>query len=105
MAITVDSLSRFGSTEIVSKNGIISFGLWNRYNFTNLNDLPEEDVTTIQINQNFAGRPDLIANEYYGSPYLEWIVTMSNRPLDPLGFPKAGTIIKIPKRGAVFGNF
>jgi hypothetical protein len=105
MAITIDSLSRFGDTEIVSKNGTISFGLWNRYNFTNLNDLPEEDITTIQIDQTFAGRPDLIADQYYGSPFLEWVVTMSNRPLNPLGFPQAGTIIKIPKRGAVFRNF
>ena len=105
MTISVDSLSRFKDTEVVSKDGALTFGLWDRLDFTNLDDLPEEDITTLQVDQRFAGRPDLIAEEIYGSSFLEWVITMSNRPLNPLGFPKAGTIIKFPKKGIVFRNF
>ena len=105
MTISVDSLSRFKDTEAVSKDNSISFGLWKRPAFTNLDDLAEEDITTFQVTQFRAGRPDLIANDLYGTPSLEWVITMANRPLNPLGFPRAGSIIRVPKKDTVFRDF
>jgi hypothetical protein len=98
MALTRSTLSRFANTDPIIHNGKEAYGLWVRPNVINPNVLNENDIQTIQITQHYAGRPDLIAVNEYGTPYLEWVVIMFNRPLNPLGWPQVGLLIKIPKR-------
>ena len=101
MAITPGSFSRFLETDPVKKDGIETFGLWVRQDFLKREDLNEDDLITLNINQRFAGRPDLIALNNYGTSLLEWVVIMFNRPLNPLGWPLAGSVIQIPERSLV----
>ena len=103
--IRIDSLSRFRETETIHKDSVDTFGLWVRPAFLDERNLNEEDIIKVNIDQSRAGRPDLIANEFYETSLLEWIVVMFNRPLNTLGWPRAGTIIKIPSRTAVLRNF
>jgi len=103
--IRIDALSRFTKTEMVVKDGIDTFGLWTRPEFLKKENLQEKDIITLSIDQKFAGRPDLIADVYYKTPLLEWIVIMFNRPLNTMGWPKAGTVIQIPSPIAVSRGF
>lgn len=101
MGLRIDTLSRFLQTESVIKDDKATFGLWVRPDFLKRSDLQEEEILTINIDQNRAGRPDQIANEFYGTALLEWVVIMFNRPLDPTNWPKAGDVIQIPTNNAV----
>ena len=105
MAIEVSSLSRFAQTDpIVLDNGVETFGFWRRPDFLKEENLREEQIETVFIDSTLAGRPDEISRLKYGTPFLEWVVVMFNRPKDTLGFPKIGTVIKIPERSIVLSN-
>lgn len=110
MPIVNNDFSRFRFSEpIITKdmgdiNYIETFGLWTRPDFLKIENVPENQITLLQIDQSNEGRPDKIANDFYGSPFLEWIVIMFNRPLNPLGFPKAGTTIRLPSSSVVFSG-
>lgn len=101
MPISVDGLSRFKNTEPVILNGIETFGLWAAPKFIDPANLSENQIITMSIGQDLAGRPDQIALQVYGTPALEWIPVMFNRPLNPLGWPQAGSVIKLPSKSAV----
>lgn len=101
MPIQTNSLSRFNQTDPVIRNGITTYGLWVRPLAVYRNAIDEQDLITIKVDQQHAGRPDKIANEQYGSPFLEWVVVMFNSPLNPIGWPQAGSIIKIPTQQAI----
>ena len=103
-SIQNSSLSRFYQSTPIVVNNIVTFGRWDRPNWMNEENVSTQNIITLKINQNYAGRPDLIANDYYNSPFLEWVVILFNRPLEPLGFPKAGSVIKIPSSKIVSSN-
>ena len=42
------------------------------------------------------GRPDLIANEFYGDSTYWWIICVANNISDPFEQLKAGKLIKLP---------
>jgi hypothetical protein len=96
-----DSTSRFAETEVIMVNNVTTYGLWVRPDVVNPDDLNQEDIVTYAVDQATAGRPDLISNQQYGTPFLEWVIVMFNRPLNTLGWPKAGTVIKFPSKQAV----
>ena len=48
-----------------------------------------------KVPNNFADRPDLIANHLYNSTDLWWVIYWSNAIVDPFGRPKAGEVINI----------
>ena len=102
MPITPPDLSRFQDTQVVSKDNIQTFGLWNRPDFMIRENLDDDQILKITIDSTTAGRPDLIAQQYYKTALLEWIVVMFNRPLNPLGWPEIGKVIEIPKSTVVF---
>lgn len=101
MSLEVDSLSRFKDTEALVKDNVETFGLWVRPDFLKPGNLKEEEIITISVDQKFAGRPDTISQEYYNTPYLEWVVIMFNKPLNTVGWPEAGSVIRIPVREQV----
>ena len=104
MAIKVDSLSRWRLSEPIIDNGKETFGLWTRPDFLKKDNVPENQIMLVRIDSLIAGRPDLIALKYYQNSLLEWVVVMFNRPLNPIGWPKIGTMIKIPSSVIVFSN-
>lgn len=104
MAISLSSTSRFRNTDPVVKDGNETFGLWVRPEGLDPNNLNEEDIRTIRVTQANAGRPDLIANENYGTPFLSWVIIMFNRPQNTLNWPPVGAQIQIPSRTIVLGN-
>ena len=104
MPIEVPSTSRFTITEAIIRDGKETFGRWKRPAFTDLDTLNEDDILTFSVDSSFAGRPDLIAFDQYGSSLLEWVVVMSNRPKNTLGFPPIGSVIRLPSRALVLVN-
>ena len=42
------------------------------------------------------GRPDLISNSVYGTPYMWWVICVANNISDPFEQLKAGKQIKLP---------
>jgi hypothetical protein len=101
MPIQIPTDSRFRGTQPVIKDGNESFGLWRRPEFLKEENLDDDDTFLVRVDQTTAGRPDLIAFNNYGSAYLEWVVIMFNRPQDPLGWPPAGLIIRLPRAGLI----
>jgi len=91
--------SRYANSESIFWNGEQSFGL---YEFPErLKNLEPKDLINIKIAASHAGRPDLISEEYYRTPYYSWIIVMHNSPINPIGWPKIGSIVSIPKLDVV----
>lgn len=104
MPIDTDSLSRFKFSESVIINGKETFGLWKRPDFMKIENVPDTEVSYFAVDQSTAGRPDLISQQFYRTPYLEWVVIMFNKPLNPIGWPKSGTVIQLPSSKIVFSG-
>ena len=104
MPISASELSRFYNTSVVVKDGIETFGLWGRPKFLVKENLDENQIIKVSINSLMAGRPDIIAQRFYGTALLEWVVVMFNRPLNTLGWPQLGTVIEIPIKEVVSGG-
>ena len=102
MSMQVDNNSRWKFSEPIVNNGKETFGRWTRPDFLIKENVPDNETMTVQVDQSLAGRPDLIALKYYKASTLEWVVIMFNRPLNPIGWPTAGTIIKLPSYNVVY---
>jgi len=100
MAIDIPPYSRFINTETVNLGGFESFGVWNVPNFLKQSLLADQEVV-IKITAAYEGRLDLIAHELYGTPFLDWVIIAYNNILEPLNWPRAGTVIKIPVRSVI----
>ena len=104
MSLSNDPYSRFKLTESIYVDGIETFGLMKKHFFLDKNNLRDEDIISVDITPAFAGKPWMIANEYYNSPVLDWVVVMFNKPLNPVNWPHIGTVIKIPVQSVVLPN-
>lgn len=60
----------------------------------------DPDDYTYEIAPQYNYRPDLLANDLYGSPRLWWVFAQRNADVlfDPIYDFKVGTIIKLPKK-------
>ncbi|KKK98733.1 hypothetical protein LCGC14_2639780, partial [marine sediment metagenome] len=96
MAFDIPSTSRFTQTPVIIKDNKETFGRWVRPNFLKEELLDENEIITLSIDSDLAGRPDVIADRQYGSPFLDWVVVMFNKPVNTVGFPKIGSVIKLP---------
>lgn len=101
MPIQIDSTSRFLISQPIIHANHETFGLWRKPPGLDITQIDEHDISTILIDQNLAGRPDQIAVREYGTPLLEWVIVMFNRPLNPFGWPRVGDVIKIPSRSII----
>ena len=61
--------------------------------------------TCISIEAKYENRPDLFANDYYGSPRLWWVLVLRNMDIliDPLEDFKTGVEIFVPSVETVQG--
>lgn len=98
MAI-VNDYSRFQRTELVLEDGVEVFSTWTMPPFLS-EELPSDQIGSYKVTNAMEGRPDLISNIIYGTPYLDWVLIAFNNARD-LNWPKAGVIIKYPSNTAV----
>jgi hypothetical protein len=101
MPINQSTLSRFYGNTPIKINGQPTYGLWNKPEVVKHENYNEQDIIAVVIDQRTAGRPDVIAQDEYQTPLLEWVVVMYNRPLNTIGWPRAGMVIKIPSNTAL----
>ena len=91
--------SRYRETEKIVFNNIMTFGSYKpRHGLLNLTT---EDLIRIKVQSGFAGRPDLISEQYYQTSAYDWVVVMINSPLNPINWPKQGTFINIVSPGSI----
>jgi hypothetical protein len=57
-----------------------------------------------RVGPSTAGKPDRIALEVYGTTKLDWLIIAFNNQVNPFGWPKAGSVIKLPIPDLVFGE-
>lgn len=93
--------SRFFQTDEVIVEGKETVGVWNPPDF--IKKRPEDDkIGRFRVTTQTEGRPDMIANEIYGTPKLQWVLISFNKIRDPLNWPRAGDTIEYPVEEVVF---
>lgn len=92
MSISLPSNSRFKiSDPVLTRDGKETFGVMTKFDF-----LSTERYRTLVVNSYYAHRPDLIADDAYGSPSFYWVVIMYNKVRDPFQWPEIGDVIRLP---------
>lgn len=73
-----------------------------QFNIRPVSAEPDDWVYAIEPQYNY--RPDLLANDLYGSSKLWWVFTQRNMDIikDPIFDFKTGTKIYIPKKSSLF---
>lgn len=95
------SFNRFRRSDLIkTRDGAETYGRMEVYGDL-LRNISGDDLIEWNVDNQFEGRPDLIANLFYGVSHYEWIIVFANRPKNPLNWPKTGDTIKIPKRDFV----
>lgn len=100
MPLQTNRSSRFAETQTILFGDTEAYGKWTPPSFIN-NDLPNDDLIFLVVDQSNQGRPDIIANEIYGDSFLDWVIIAFNKPRSTLNWPKAGDVIRVPKRRVV----
>jgi hypothetical protein len=95
MPLSTNDYSRFKETQTILFNGVETFGKWTPPAILK-RDLPDEDIQFFVVDNSTQGRPDLIANEVYGTTFLDWLVIAFNKPRSTLNWPRTGDVIKLP---------
>jgi hypothetical protein len=89
--------SRFSRTDSVLFDNNETYGRWASPITNNI----YKNLTVISVGAQYAGRPDLIANELYGDSSLDWVLIAVNNAADALNWPSAGSTIKVPIRSII----
>ena len=95
--------SRFRFTDLLIHNGKSTYGIIS--GIDDIKNPPDNEIDMHRVDMEEAGRPDLLAVGFYGTPHLAWVIVMANHPKNPLNWPKTGDVIKIPKKSFVNGLF
>jgi hypothetical protein len=91
----LDDFSRFKNTELLLVDGKETYGRWAALRFLKERP-PEGQIKVYQVTAAKEGRPDLIAQEVYGTPLLDWVLIAFNDVRDTLNWPLAGQLIEYP---------
>lgn len=75
-------------------------GFWARPSFLD-RQFTAEQIAFYRVTTQTEGRPNVIANELYGSEEYEWILLAFNDVVDTLTWPKSGSVIRYPKKKAI----
>jgi len=95
------SYSRFFQTEEIVVDGVETLGIWDPPDF--LKKRPDDElIGRFAVTNAVEGRPDLIANELYRSPLLDWVLIAFNNVREPFNWPKAGEVIEYPVEMLVY---
>ncbi len=103
MAELFKSTSRFKLTDPIEFNGHITVGLMKKFTFLDKTKLDDGDILKIEVQNNRAGRPDLISEDIYGTTLFKWVIILFNNVTNPLaGWPRGSSVIEAPSRDAVW---
>ena len=102
------AFTRFNRTDKIIIDGKETYGFWSQPIW--LKERPnDEDILTYNVGNDVEGRPDLISNEIYNTPFLDWVLIAFNNRFFPteeskivLNWPRAGSIIRYPSERLVF---
>lgn len=92
--------NRFKDNQLILFGGSETYGRWAVPDILRTRP-PESAIQRYRVPSNRAGRPDLISNDFYGTPLLDWFLIAFNEQRNPLNWPKVGTIIEIPEERIV----
>ncbi len=95
MTLRVDDFSKYRETDTILQDGEEVFGRWVEPDLL-VRELGEDQFQVFVVNNTRAGRPDLIALEFYGTTQLDWFLIAFNKQRDVFNWPRAGDVIKIP---------
>ena len=96
----LDEFSRYKSTEEILFDGNETIGSWSQPSF--IITRPTDDLIGVfRVTSALEGRPDLISNQLYGTPLLDWVLISFNNARSALNWPKAGDSIEFPIRSLV----
>lgn len=96
-----DFSSRFRNTNLTIVEDHETVGVWNQPSY--LVERPAESfISKFYVNNAYEGRPDLIANQMYGNPKLDWVIIAFNNPPELLNWPRAGDLIEIVDPSLVY---
>lgn len=101
MSFDIEPYSRFRNTGRITFNGNRTYGLWKRPEV--FDKLKDDDIIYYPVDHSLAGRPDIIAEEQYGSQHYYWIIVMYNAPKNTIGWPFPNTTIRVPKYDSIIG--
>jgi hypothetical protein len=91
----LDTFSRFKKTPPIIVEGKETYGRWVSFSF--LKERPdEENIGVFRVTSALEGRPDLISNQIYSTPLLDWVLIAFNKVRDPLNWPRTGDMIEYP---------
>lgn len=88
--------SRFKATQTITYEGSITYGVWKPLKVLQ-KEYDTDDYKIYQVPSNFEGRPDLISDVMFKTPFLDWVLIAYNRVKEPFGWPRSNELIKIPK--------
>jgi hypothetical protein len=95
MMADLDQFSRFQASQPIIYDGVDTFGTWTQPSF--LRERPQEDqIGVFRVTSPLEGRPDLIANQLYGTPLLDWVLISFNNARRSLNWPRSGDTIEYP---------
>jgi len=103
MTLKANSYSRFRDTPTILQDGEEVWGTWHKQSFLT-KQLPQSQQTAYRVGNDKEGRPDLIAQELYGTSKLDWLLIAHNDALDVFNWPRAGTVITAPITSVVLGE-
>lgn len=105
MPIRTDSYSRFATTptETYDHRTMGSHEVYGKWRKPSILTRPVSDSELVRyvVPKNREGRPDLIANDFYGVSELDWVIIAFNNALDVFNWPTAGQIVIIPQSSRV----
>ena len=81
-------------------DGNETFGRWQSYSFLKVRP-PEDQIDVFQVTSAVEGRPDLISQQIYDTPLLDWVLIAFNNARDSLNWPKAGDLVEYPIESVV----
>lgn len=91
---------RFYSTVIDEDKNVIRLGMRNKRFITRLKE--QASYTNYNVPAQYAYRPDLIANEFYGIPELWWVITEFNEIFHPAKELTINKQLRVPTQQDVF---
>lgn len=95
-----DEYSRYRTTQLLVVDGKETLGAWSQPPFL-LNRPTDDEIGVFRVTSAVEGRPDLIANQLYGSPLLDWVLIAFNNARTSINWPRAGTAIEYPMKSVV----
>lgn len=90
-----DELSRLKTTSLTIVDGKETYGRWASFKFLKERP-PEEQINVFQVTSALEGRPDLISQQVYNTPLLDWVLIAFNNVRETLNWPRTGDIIEYP---------